>query len=96
LHDNGNFRASPFDGSEPVDDDLNYTRAVEYEIDEDAMTVRQVWEYGGTSSERIYSGSRGDADWMLETGNVLIVLSSIGYVGGVAARILDSAQSMYA
>ena len=49
----------------------SYSRAVEMAIDEQAMTVRQVWEYG-PDDERFFSSFLSDADWMPTTGNVLI------------------------
>ncbi len=73
IHDNGNFRASPFDP--PLDRQDNYTRAVEFEIDEQAMTIRQVWEYGKDAEEVLYSGAGGDVDWLSITDNVLITFS---------------------
>ena len=44
LFDNGNYRASPFDPTVP--DSNNYSRAVEYSINEQTMEVSQVWDYG--------------------------------------------------
>src|SRR5262249_50719991 len=81
LFDNGNFRASPFDSSIP--DANNYSRAVEYSIDENTMEVAQVWEYGSNIEEPIYSGSRGDADWLPNTANVLVTFADVSYVNGV-------------
>ena len=46
LYDNANFSASPFTGAPTTNAADNYSRAVEYRIDEDAMTVEQVWEWG--------------------------------------------------
>ncbi|HKX12633.1 MAG TPA: aryl-sulfate sulfotransferase, partial [bacterium] len=68
LFDNGCFRASPFDTRLP--DDQNYSRAVEYRIDESAMTIEKVWEYG--EEEGLYADFVGDADYLPRTGNVLI------------------------
>jgi len=68
VFDNGNFRHSPFDGRE----DVNYSRAVEYSVDEERMSVSQLWTYGGPDSEMFFSNALGDADWMPLTGNVLI------------------------
>ena len=82
LHDNGNHRASPFDGTTPTPDMRNYSRAVEYKIDEEAMTVRQVWEYGSNVPEVVYSRSRGDADWLETTGNALITYSDVQVLNG--------------
>jgi len=45
-------------------DTNNYSRAVEYAINEDTMEVSQVWEYGGNVAERLYTPSVGDANWL--------------------------------
>lgn len=69
LYDNGNYRASPPDPRlVPAD---SFSRVVEYQIDETAMTVTDVWSYG-PSDELFYSGFGCDADRMPITGNVLI------------------------
>jgi len=83
LFDNGNFRASPFDGQTPVPDQENYSRAVEFAIDESAMEVRQIWQYGLGSSPRLYSRFVSDADWLTETGNVLINFGGLTHTDGV-------------
>lgn len=88
LFDNGNYRASPFDGNPQVPDSANFSRAVEYEVDEAAMTVRQVWEYGENVGETLYSGFICDADWMPATGNVLITFGAVSYAGGVSSTDL--------
>jgi arylsulfate sulfotransferase len=88
LFDNGNYRASPFDGTVPMAAPDSYSRAVEYAIDERQMTVQQVWEYSPQGADRLYSASRGDADWMPTTGNVLITYSAVAYLGGTASCTL--------
>ena len=70
LYDNGNSRASPFEEQMPESD--RYSRVVEYDVDEAAMEVREVWTYGGPDGEQFYSSFLSDADWMPTTGNVLI------------------------
>jgi len=93
LFDNGNFRASPFDGDAPLADDETYSRAVEYLVDEDAMTIAQVWEWQRPFGNRLYSPTGGDADWMPVTGNVLVTFMGPTYDGGLPvpreARILE-------
>jgi hypothetical protein len=79
LFDNGSRRASPFDGNPIVPDDQNYTRAVEYAIDEENMEVTQVWEWGGNISDPIFQNFIGDADWLPQTGNVLIDFGGHSY-----------------
>jgi arylsulfate sulfotransferase len=85
MFDNGNYRASPFDGTTPVADADNYSRAVEFAIDEQTMQVSQVWEYQNTP-ERLFAHFIGDADSLPTTGNVLIDFGGISYVDGVAAN----------
>jgi hypothetical protein len=70
LFDNGNNRALPFD--EPMPSEDSYSRAVEFAVDEEALTVRQTWAYPGPGGEPFYSSFLSDADWLPETGNILI------------------------
>jgi hypothetical protein len=78
LYDDGNFRACPFDT--PVPDSANYSRAVEYHIDEDTMQAGQVWEYGGNIPGPLYTPALGGADWLTNTSNVLVNFGYITYV----------------
>jgi hypothetical protein len=82
LFDNGNNRSSPYDGVPPLDPSETYSRAVEYEIDEERFEVRQLWEYPTPAGERIYSGFISDADWMTQTGNVLVHFGAVSWIGG--------------
>jgi arylsulfate sulfotransferase len=71
LFDNGqNRRYSPSD---------SYSRAVEYEINEQNMTVRQVWEYGSARGTDAFSRIISDVDYLSNTNNILF---SPGIVGG--------------
>lgn len=70
LYDNG-------DSMDPAFTDREYSRVVEYRIDEDTFTSEIVWEYPGTySSERWFSNTWGDAD-RLPNGNTLIDLGNV-------------------
>lgn len=84
VFDNGNYRASPFDGKAPLPSSRNYSRAVEFAIDEQNMEVRQVWEYGKNIAQPLFAGHIGDANWMPKTGNVLVTFGGTSYTGGVA------------
>lgn len=75
LYDNGNYRANPFDKT--LHYTKNFSRAVEYAIDEDSMTIELVWEHGQFTEERVFSGALGDANFLPETGNVLITHGNI-------------------
>lgn len=70
MFDNGNHRAVPPDPALP--DWQLYSRAVEYAVDAESGTVRQVWEYGGSLRNPWFSHAYGDADAQRQTGNVLI------------------------
>jgi arylsulfate sulfotransferase len=70
LFDNGNFRASPYAGLQQPPNEETYSRVVQYEIDEDAMTVRQVFSFDDPSGGTLYSGAVGNAT-PLASGNVL-------------------------
>ena len=50
----------------------SYSRAIEFEIDESAGTVREVWSYGGPGSEYFYSEFVSEADRQPITGNTLV------------------------
>jgi len=88
LYDNGNNRAAPFDPW--LADEKNFSRAVEYAIDQDTMEVELVWEYGQFVEQPVYSGALGDADYLAKTGNILITHGNIfGTDGKLSARILE-------
>lgn len=69
MFDNGNYKTVPFYESISAED--NYSRAVEYRINESVGTVEQVWAYGGPH-DQYYSPFLGDADELPATGNVLV------------------------
>jgi arylsulfate sulfotransferase len=69
LFDNGlrrNFDAAP-----------SYSRAVEYAIDPEKMTVRQIWQYGKERGLDLYSPITSDVDLLPRTGNRLITFGNI-------------------
>jgi hypothetical protein len=84
LFDNGNYRTSPYDGKTKIPDKQNYSRAVEYAIDEQNREVRQVWEYGKNIEKPLFAGHISDANWMPTTGNVLITFGGTSFTGGEA------------
>ena len=70
MFDNGNYRARPYHTATLAVD--NHSRVVEFEIDEQAMTVKQVFEFDGVMGERFYSPFYGEADWLPQTENLLV------------------------
>ena len=92
VYDDGDFRASPFDPG--IADADNFSRVVEYRIDEAAMEISQVWDYGRTNSPRIYSDRVGNADWLPQTGNVLITFGNVNYVDGAHPSPFSASATM--
>lgn len=92
LYDDGNYRAEPFDA--PVADASNYSRAVEYQINQDSMEVTQVWEYGSEAPERLYTDKVGSAAPMPQTSNVLIDFGSVKYVNGSPPSTFGATATM--
>lgn len=81
--DNGNFRTTPFDTKLPASD--NASRIVEFEVDEENMTVRQVWAYGDGPGERLYACFQGGAYRLPQTGNSFMTYGGICTNDGVAS-----------
>ena len=70
VYDNGNHGARPFDP--PKTNDEVFSRAVEYAIDLEKGTAKEVWVSEQESDESVLSVAMGDIDWLPEKGNVLI------------------------
>jgi hypothetical protein len=78
--DNGNHRAAPFAKTLPAAQ--NYSRAVEYAVDETSGTVRQVWSYG--EAEGLFAGFQGGA-LRLPNRNTFITYGGICSINGKPA-----------
>ncbi|MFP4179683.1 MAG: aryl-sulfate sulfotransferase [Spirochaetaceae bacterium] len=72
LYDNGNERSY----ENPLTPKDNYSRAVEYEVDPEAMEVRQIWEFGRRYGSELFTPFIGDARY-LPNGNRLICFGGI-------------------
>jgi hypothetical protein len=93
MHDNGNYRASPFDPSVSAAND--YSRAVEYRINEETMEVSQVWDHGRTNAAgRLYTDHEGNAEPLPITGNVLNDFAAVSYLNGAPPSIFGATATM--
>lgn len=81
LLDNGQSKS--FSQENAVGATLNYSRAVQYRIDPNAMTVRQIWEYGKERGVSCYATFLGDANYEPVTGNRLITFGGQLSIDGV-------------
>ena len=72
FFDNGTWGARP--PRPPIPPERNFSRGVEYRVDEDGMTVEEVWasdtRYSATS---LHSPDMGDAHRLPRTGNMMVV-----------------------
>lgn len=65
VYDNGAVR-----NFIPIKKQTPYSRAVIYEIDEEMMTIRQVWDFGKDMPE-FFTATRSNAAWLPQTGHIL-------------------------
>ena len=77
LFDNGTRRATPSDPPLPAPE--NFSRAVEYSVDEAAGTVAQTWSYDAGRDARYYASFVSGADRLPVTDNVFITFGGIIY-----------------
>lgn len=75
IYNNGNYESRPF--TPPADLPDTYSRAVEYDIDEEAMTVRQIWQSEEKGPESVVSIAMGDVDWLPNTQNILVAYGAL-------------------
>lgn len=93
LYDDGNYRASPPDPSVP--DPLNYSRAVEFRINETNMQVSQVWDSSvQTKQDRLFTPAVGKAEWEPQTTNILATYGYVTYINGAHPSPYSPAAAM--
>lgn len=78
--DNGNFRAPAFSAPREAGD--NYSRLVEFEVDADRKSVRQVWSFGEDRPDPIYACYQGGALRLPATGNTFGTFGGICFENG--------------
>jgi arylsulfate sulfotransferase len=80
LYDNGAFRNFSTG---------TYSRAVEYRVDEEDMTVQQVWEYGKDRGPEMFSTIISDVDYLPLTQNRLITSGIVRYDDESYSKIIE-------
>lgn len=75
----GNGRLLLFDNglARNLNNKPTYSRAVEYQIDEENRTIQQIWQYGKERGLDMYSPITSDVDVLPRTGNRLITAGNI-------------------
>ena len=76
MYDNALFQARPYDQPKPPHECI--ARAVEYEVDEEKMEVRQVWSsLDGGHDDGVVSWAMGDAHRLPQTDNMFVIDSFV-------------------
>lgn len=81
LFDNGVFRN--------FENNVHYSRAVEYKINEKERTVKQIWQYGKERGPEFFSSIVSDVDYLQKTDNVLITSGFIKNETNLSAKIVE-------
>lgn len=68
-----------------------YSRGVEYRVDEESMTVEQIWEYGTDRGAELYSNIISDVDYLPQTDNRLIMPGNLRFNGEAQAKVVEVA-----
>ncbi|MEM7085733.1 MAG: aryl-sulfate sulfotransferase [Bacteroidota bacterium] len=61
----------------------NYSRAVEYEVNKENLTVQQKWQYGKERGNEFFSLLISDVDYLPETQNILVTSGFIYHNGKI-------------
>lgn len=72
-----------------------YSRAVEYEIDENNMTIQQTWEYGKDRGQETYSFIVSDVDYLESMDHVVFSPGAIGGYGKMVEIDYASGNVIY-
>lgn len=81
VFDNGTYRN--------YNDELNYSRAVEYNVNESDKTVEQIWQYGKKRGLDFFSSIVSDVDFLSSTNNILITSGFIMSNNYHSAKIIE-------
>lgn len=81
VFDNGTYRR--------FKEEEKYSRAVEYIIDDNNKTVKQIWQYGKERGETFFSSIVSDVDVLPKTGNILICSGFLNPKSNYSAKIVE-------
>jgi len=81
VFDNGTYRN--------FENNIQYSRAVEYKINEQDKTVAQVWQYGKERGEDFFSTIVSDVDYLPKSNTVLVTSGYIKKGGNLSGKIVE-------
>jgi len=86
---NGNIMCFDNGSKRNFDTAPNYSRAVEYEINQEDMTVQQVWSYGKELGEEVFSHIVSKVCEVPESNNIIFAPGAISQNGPLHGRIYE-------
>lgn len=89
---NGNILVFDNGSSRNYNNDNNYSRAVEFKIDDENKTLQQVWEYGKDRGAKLFSRIVSDVDYLPNTNNILMTSGFITPRNIHQARVVEVSQ----
>ena len=91
VFDNGDARGM----EQPPIPDMKYSRAVIYKIDQNKMTVEQVWEYGKERGHEWYSPVTSLTEYMPDKDSVFVYSATAGAAFNFKTGAFESAPNPY-
>ena len=73
----------------------SYSRGVEYVIDEEARTVRQIWSYGRERGAEYQSRFISDVDYLTESGNRMVMPGATNQASAWVTEVAPSGAVAY-
>lgn len=81
VFDNGTYRH--------FEDNVYYSRGVEYKINEKDKTVEQIWQYGKERGEEFFSTIVSDVDYLYNSNNILVTAGYLKKGTNLSAKIVE-------
>lgn len=94
LLDNGNIMLFDNGYNRQFGSANSYSRAVEYSVNQNDKTVKQVWQWGTDRGLDFFSSIISDVDVLPETGNRLITAGFIRATGVPQAKVVEISHPM--
>jgi arylsulfate sulfotransferase len=73
-----------------------YSRAVAYRIDQDAMTVQQIWQYGKERGGETFSRIVSDVDYHAAEGSIMFMPGAVSFNGVDYGKAIEVNRTSHA
>lgn len=91
VFDNGDGRGL----DQPALPTMKYSRGVIYKIDQEKMTVEQIWEHGKEQGADYYSPVTGLCEYQKDKDSVVVYYSTAGFAGEWGSKSVAAAMHPY-